>query len=96
MYLGRIRSVRVISRDDRARIATCSLRTPTDRFKANYSVDIYIFHAFYRAGVVKNYEEFWMNVESPILIADVPSEDTEFLSEVKYNCKLIQSVVDMM
>ena len=31
MYLGRIRSVRDISRDDRARIATCSLRTPTDR-----------------------------------------------------------------
>ena len=34
-----IRSVRDISRDDRARIATCSLRTATDRFKANYSVD---------------------------------------------------------
>ena len=31
MYLGRIRSVRDIYRDDRARIATCSLRTPTDR-----------------------------------------------------------------
>ena len=31
MYLGRIRSVRDISRDDRARMATCSLRTPTDR-----------------------------------------------------------------
>ena len=30
MYLGRIRSVRYISRGDRARIATCSLRTPTD------------------------------------------------------------------
>ena len=41
MYLGRIRSVRDISRDDRARIATCSLRTPTDRFKANYSEDIF-------------------------------------------------------
>ena len=27
-YLGRIRSVSDISRDDRARIATCSLRTP--------------------------------------------------------------------
>ena len=34
-----IRSVRDISRDDRSRIATCSLRTATDRFKANYSVD---------------------------------------------------------
>ena len=34
-----IRSVRDISRDDRARIPTCSLRTATDRFKANYSVD---------------------------------------------------------
>ena len=30
MYLGRIRSVRDISRDDRARIATCSLRTPIE------------------------------------------------------------------
>ena len=34
-----IRSVRDISRDDRARMATCSLRTATDRFKAHYSVD---------------------------------------------------------
>ena len=32
-------SVRDISRDDRARIATCSLRTATYSFKANYSVD---------------------------------------------------------
>ena len=38
-YLGRIRSVWDISRGDRARIATCSLRTFTDRFKANYSID---------------------------------------------------------
>ena len=29
----------ISSRDDRARIATCGLRTATDRFKANYSVD---------------------------------------------------------
>ena len=34
-----IRPVRDISRDDRARIATCRLRTATDRCKANYSVD---------------------------------------------------------
>ena len=34
-----IRPVRDISRDDRAGIATCRLRTATDRFKANYSVD---------------------------------------------------------
>ena len=40
MYLGRIRSVRDISRDDRARIATCSLRTPTDRLVENYSIDV--------------------------------------------------------
>ena len=39
MYLGSIRSVRYISRDDRARIATCSLRTPTDRLMENYSID---------------------------------------------------------
>ena len=31
MYCQTIRTVRDISRDDRARIATCSLRTPTDR-----------------------------------------------------------------
>ena len=36
-----IRSVRDISRDDRARIATCSLRTTTHRFKANYIIDYY-------------------------------------------------------
>ena len=43
MYLGRIRSFRDISRDDRARTATCSLRTPTDRqtdrLMENYSID---------------------------------------------------------
>ena len=47
MYLGRIRSVRDISRDDRARIATCSLRTTTDRqtdiLMENYSIDLYVF-----------------------------------------------------
>ena len=32
-----IRSVRDISRDDLARIATCSLITPTDIYKENYS-----------------------------------------------------------
>ena len=31
MYSQTIRTVRDISRDDRARIANCSLRTPTDR-----------------------------------------------------------------
>ena len=35
----RVNSVTDISRDDRAIIATCSLQTATDRFKANYSVD---------------------------------------------------------
>ena len=39
-YLGRIRSVWDISRGDRARIATCSLRTSPDRLKANYSIDV--------------------------------------------------------
>ena len=37
MYCQTIRTVRYISRDDRARIATCSLRTSTDRHKENYS-----------------------------------------------------------
>ena len=44
IYCQTIRTVRDISRDDRARIATCSLRTPIDRqtdiHKENYSVDI--------------------------------------------------------
>ena len=31
IYCQTIRTVRDISRDDRARIATCSLRTPSDR-----------------------------------------------------------------
>ena len=43
MYCQTIRSVWDISRGDRARIATCSLRTSpdrkTDRLKANYSID---------------------------------------------------------
>ena len=39
MYCQTIRTVRDISRDDRAIIATCSLRTPTDRLKENYSID---------------------------------------------------------
>ena len=34
-----IRTVRDISRDDQARILTCRLRTVTDRFKKNYSID---------------------------------------------------------
>ena len=49
MYLGRIQSVRDISRDDRARIATCSLRTPTDRLKANYSTDVVHKKVYYFA-----------------------------------------------
>ncbi len=43
MYCQSIPTVR----DDRARIATCSLRTQTDRLKENYStvcIDIYILH----------------------------------------------------
>ena len=33
IYCHTIRTVRYISRDDRARIATCSLQTPTDRIQ---------------------------------------------------------------
>ena len=39
MYFQTIGTVRYLSRDDRARNATCSLRTPTDRLKDNYSID---------------------------------------------------------
>ena len=38
-YCQTIRTVRDISRVDRAKIATCSLRTPTCRHKENYSID---------------------------------------------------------
>ena len=49
MYCQTIRSVWDISRGDRARIATCSLRTSpdrqTDRLKANYSIDyVTLYH----------------------------------------------------
>ena len=37
-----IRTVWDISWDDRARTTACRLRTATDRFKENYSIDIYI------------------------------------------------------
>ena len=40
IYCQTMRTVRDISRDGRARIATCSLRTLTDRLKENYSIDI--------------------------------------------------------
>ena len=40
IYCQMIRTVRDISRDDRARIVTCSLRTLTDRLKENYSIDM--------------------------------------------------------
>ena len=40
MYCQTKRSVWDISRGDQARIATCSLRTSTDRLKANYSIDV--------------------------------------------------------
>ena len=39
IYSQTKRTVRDISRDDRARIATWSLRTLTDRLKENYSID---------------------------------------------------------
>ena len=35
-----IRTDSDISRDDRVRITTCSLRTVTDIFKENYSTDV--------------------------------------------------------
>ena len=51
IYCQTIRTVRDISRDDRARIATRSLRTPTDRqtdrLKANYSIDNMKHHIIY-------------------------------------------------
>ena len=45
MYCQTIRTVRDISRDDRAIIETCSLRTPTDRLKENYSIDVSAYSA---------------------------------------------------
>ena len=52
MYCQTIRTVRDISRDDRARIATCSLRTPTDRVKENYSIDV-VMSSFSRLFVTR-------------------------------------------
>ena len=43
MYFQTIRSVRDIYRDDWARIATCTLRTLTDRNRENYSIDILLY-----------------------------------------------------
>ena len=51
MYCQTIRTVSDISRDDQARIVTCSLLTPTDRqpdrLKENYSVDIKLHSIFH-------------------------------------------------
>ena len=41
MYCQTIRSIRDIYRDDRARIATCTLRTLTDRNRENYSIRVH-------------------------------------------------------
>ena len=32
---------------------------------------------------MKSYDEFWMNIQSPVLTADVPAAETTFLSEVR-------------
>ena len=47
IYCQTIRTVTDISRDDRAIIATCSLRTLTDRLKENYSIDYYYYCYYY-------------------------------------------------
>ena len=55
IYCQTMRTVSDISRDDRARIATCSLRTPTDRqtdLKENYSIDLASFISQLKAGFV--------------------------------------------
>ncbi|KAK2165547.1 hypothetical protein NP493_1360g00019 [Ridgeia piscesae] len=36
----------------------------------------------FRGSVVKSYDEFWMNIQSPVLTADVPAAETTFLSEI--------------
>ena len=51
IYCQTMRTVRDISRDDRARIATCSLRTLTDDgLKANYSIDYHYFISYNNAN----------------------------------------------
>ena len=47
IYCQTIRPVRYISRDDRARIATCRLRTLTDRLKENYIIDDDYYDDYY-------------------------------------------------
>ena len=57
IYCQTIRTVRDISRDDRARIATCNLRMPTYRLKENYSIDLLFLtprlHHYYILSTVR-------------------------------------------
>ena len=58
IYCQTIRTVRDISRDDRARFATGRLRTLTDRLKDNYSIDyspeIVTFETHHQSVVISN------------------------------------------
>ena len=56
MYCQTIRTVRDISRDDRARIATCSLRTPTDR-----QTDLRRMIAYMQSGSCHYFGHAWLH-----------------------------------
>ena len=64
MYCQTIRTVRYISRDDRAIIATCSLRTPTDRLKDNYSIDFSLYCDYMTGKLLKQIstERAWLQL----------------------------------
>ena len=80
MYCQTIRSVWDISRGDRARIATCSLRTSsdrlTDRLKANYSIDVrlckvvnYISNSYQRRLFTSKWGNLWKWIPKPVLLS---------------------------
>ena len=76
MYCQTIRSVRGISRDDRAKIATCSLRTPTDRLIENYSIDICslrLFHLSLQAMTAKSLSKFYTSFRLTLHVNECPS-----------------------
>ena len=76
IYCQTMRTVREISRDDRARIATCRLRTHTDRLKANCSIDY--CHPLSHPGLVDilrepEYKDIGETMQ-------VPKKDAEFFA----------------
>ena len=77
MYCLMIRSVRDIYRDDRARIATCTLRTLTDRNRENYSIDYYFYNYCVSAHLNRDICSAFNNIM--IITSWVPVEGRWFI-----------------